>query len=243
MRSPLIFAVLLALGANSAASAERPKGVVELFTSQGCSSCPPADRLMGELARDPELIVLSMPVDYWDYMGWKDTLARPECTARQKGYAASRGDGQVYTPQAVVDGVTHVIGSERSELMAALAAHRSGLVVDVAAHVSDNRIVVEVGAGAPQPANVWLVEIAPQATVAIGRGENAGRTFTYTNVARGMTRLGEWNGAAARFDTSLAVTPGDGFVVLVQAGTQEHPGAILGATKGPPIAPLRAETQ
>ena len=109
MRStPIAFTALL-LAASAAVAMERPRGVVELFTSQGCSSCPPADRILGDLARDPSLVVITMPVDYWDYIGWKDTLASPQCTAGQKGYAAARGDGQVYTPQAVIDGVSHVV--------------------------------------------------------------------------------------------------------------------------------------
>ncbi len=97
-------------------SQAQSRAVVELFTSQGCSSCPAADRLLGELAQDTSLIALSVPIDYWDYLGWKDTLADPRHTARQKAYAHARGDGQVYTPQAVVNGSLHVLGSDRSAI-------------------------------------------------------------------------------------------------------------------------------
>src|SRR5690349_24983827 len=90
-----------------------PRGVVELFTSQGCSSCPPADALLAELANDPSLVAISVPIDIWDYLGWKDTLAIPRNTVRQRAYAQARGDGQVYTPQAVVDGSVHVLGSDK----------------------------------------------------------------------------------------------------------------------------------
>src|SRR5947208_869101 len=90
-----------------------PRAVVELFTSQGCSSCPPADKVIGELANDPSVIALSMPIDYWDYLGWKDTLADSRFTARQKAYSQVRGDREVYTPQVVVNGSVHVIGSDR----------------------------------------------------------------------------------------------------------------------------------
>src|SRR5690242_12063202 len=97
-----------------------PRGVVELFTSQGCSSCPPADKLLGELAKDPSLVALSLPIDYWDYLGWKDTLADSRFSARQKAYSAVRGDRDVYTPQAIVNGAAHVIGSDRTSIEGAI---------------------------------------------------------------------------------------------------------------------------
>ncbi|MFZ1088828.1 MAG: DUF1223 domain-containing protein, partial [Xanthobacteraceae bacterium] len=100
------------------------RAVVELFTSQGCSSCPPADKLIGELAGDPSLVVMSIPIDYWDYLGWKDTLASPRNTARQKAYARVRGDGQVYTPQAVVNGSIHALGSDKAAIEQAIAKTR-----------------------------------------------------------------------------------------------------------------------
>ena len=101
-----------------------PRAVIELFTSQGCSSCPAADRLLGELAGDPSLVSVSVPVDYWDYLGWKDTLAGPRNTARQKAYAHARGDGQVYTPQVVVNGSLHALGSDKAAIELAIAASR-----------------------------------------------------------------------------------------------------------------------
>src|ERR1700741_5209609 len=101
-----------------------PRAVIELFTSQGCSSCPPADQLLGELADDPSLVSVSVPVDYWDYLGWKDTLADPRNTARQKAYAHARGDGQVYTPQVVVNGSLHALGSDKAAIELAIAASR-----------------------------------------------------------------------------------------------------------------------
>ena len=220
----------LLLTASAASAADRPRGVVELFTSQGCSSCPPADRIIGDLARDPSLIVLSLPVDYWDYIGWKDTLASPQCTARQKGYAAARGDGKVYTPQAVIDGLTHVVGADRDAIVKNIADDRSvrgALTVDVAARVADGKASVEVGAGGAKGASVWLMEVEPSATVAVGRGENAGRSLTYTNVVRKMTRLGEYVGTPARFEAPAKANVR--YVALVQAGSAEKPGAILGA--------------
>ena len=102
-----------------------PRAVVELFTSQGCSSCPPADKIIGELAKDPNVIALSMPIDYWDYLGWKDTLADSRFTARQKSYSHMRGDRDVYTPQVVVNGALHVIGSDRGKIENAIATTKS----------------------------------------------------------------------------------------------------------------------
>lgn len=230
MRSIVPILALAVLCAGAADAAPRPRGVIELFTSQGCSSCPPADRIASELAQDSSLVVLSLPVDYWDYIGWKDTLASPACTIRQKGYAAARGDGQVYTPQVVIDGVAHVIGSDRKAVESTVASHAGAMKLDVGAKVSGGRIAVDVGAGTGERASVWLVEIQPQASVEVGRGENAGRTLTYTNVVRKMTRLGEWTGAAAHFEAA-AYRADARYVALVQAGAPEKPGAILGAAR------------
>lgn len=229
MRTGILTFVIAAAAALPAMANDRPKGVVELFTSQGCSSCPPADRILGDLARDPSLIVLSMPVDYWDYIGWKDTLAMPACTARQKGYAAARGDGQVYTPQAVIDGVAHVVGSDQASIISTIAAHAGDLKLDVAAVLSGDRVRIDINGLVTQPVSVWLLEVQPQATVEVGRGENAGRTLSYTNIVRRMTRLGDWSGASAHFESSAQPTPGDRYVVLVQAGAADRPGAIIGA--------------
>ncbi len=234
MRAPKIVILAALLSASGATAAERPRGVVELFTSQGCSSCPPADRVIGELAHDPTLVVLSLPVDYWDYIGWKDTLASPQCTARQKGYAAARGDGQVYTPQAVIDGVTHVVGADRDAIVKTIAADRGAkgtLSIDVSAKIADGRASVDVGAGPGKSATIWLLEVEPSATVEVGRGENAGRKLTYTNVVRKMTRLGDYAGAPAHFEAPAQSRPDMRYVALVQAGAADRPGAILGAAQ------------
>ena len=234
MRSPRIALIAALLSATSAAATERPRGVVELFTSQGCSSCPPADKVVGELAKDPSLVVLSLAVDYWDYIGWKDTLASPQCTARQKGYAAARGDGQVYTPQAVIDGITHVVGADGAAIAKSLDQDRGAkgaLSLDVSAKVADGRATVDIGPAADRSAVVWLLEVEPQATVTVGRGENAGRTLTYTNVVRKMTRLGDYAGAPAHFEAPTASTADMRYVALVQAGSVDRPGAILGAAR------------
>ena len=219
------------------AATSTPRGVVELFTSQGCSSCPPADRLLSTLAKDPGLITLSFPVDYWDYIGWKDTLADPAFTARQKSYGERRGDGQIYTPQAVVDGIAQVVGSDREDILGAVATsaqRRGAMSVPVTLAMKGANVAIDVGAGGPGAAAkavVWLVDVIPEKTVAIGRGENRGNSVTYTNVVRKLSRLGDWTGQPAHFE--IAPRLGEaGYVVLLQA-SDPGPGVILGAAKGP----------
>jgi hypothetical protein len=215
---------------------ERLSGVVELFTSQGCSSCPPADKLMAELAKDQSLLVLSLPVDYWDYLGWRDTLANPAFTARQRGYAAARGDRHVYTPQAVINGQVHAVGSQRADIDQAVretGARSHTLQVLVAVDRSDGlRVRVSAAQGLP-PGVVYLLSVTRSHTVKIGRGENTGRTVTYVNVVRSLKRLGDWTGAAVTFEVPAATLPAeaDGYVVLLQAGSERKPGAILGAVR------------
>ncbi|MBV1705067.1 MAG: DUF1223 domain-containing protein [Hyphomicrobiales bacterium] len=238
MRRPLalLASIFVAVAPGAQASAAPVDGVVELFTSQGCSSCPPADRLAAKLAREPGLLVLSLPVTYWDYLGWKDTLAQPAYTARQRAYAASRGDGDVYTPQAVIDGLSGVVGSEEGSIRGALAsgAAKGAARVAVKVAASGDRLGVDVGAGpgAVRSSQVWLVSYAKARSVAIGRGENRGASVTYVNVVRAMTRLGAWNGKPAHFEATLAQARaggGDAYAVLVQAGDSGRPGEIYGA--------------
>src|SRR2546423_9935439 len=124
-RVALSLAVIASAMLTSAFASAEPRAVIELFTSQGCSSCPPADKLAGELARDPSLVVVSLPIDYWDYLGWKDTLALPGHTNRQRAYSKARGDREVYTPQAVVNGVAHVLGSDKSAIDNPIAQTRT----------------------------------------------------------------------------------------------------------------------
>src|SRR5260221_326342 len=132
-----------------------PRAVVELFTSQGCSSCPPADKILGELAKDPSVIALSMPIDYWDYLGWKDTLADSRFSARQKAYSQMRGDREVYTPQVVVNGSAHVIGSDRARLASAIGVTRKAdgvMSVPVTMTQAGKQITASVAAACKGPA-------------------------------------------------------------------------------------------
>lgn len=208
--------------------------VVELFTSQGCSSCPPADLLLASIARKPDVVAVSFPVDYWDYIGWKDTLASPVSAARQKAYSAAHGEGHVYTPQAVVNGLAGVIGSNRDEIEQAIIGTKGQdgvLSLPMRLSHAGDHLVIEVAAGGGGPASVFALRVARAKTVHIGRGENAGRSLTYTNVVRAIDKLGDWTGETATFDLLESRGEDEGYVVLVQQGTLEKPGAILGAAK------------
>jgi hypothetical protein len=212
------------------------RAVIELFTSQGCSSCPAADRLLGELTKDTSLIAVSLPIDYWDYLGWKDTLADPRHTARQKAYASVRGDGQVYTPQVVVNGNLHALGSDRAAIEHAIGKSRKNGAMGlppVTLALGDGRVDVVVPDGSDgRGAEIWLCGLMKTATIPIGRGENRGRTITYHNVVRRWLKLGDWTGKANSWSVPLQALKGDGIdqaAVLVQSGTNEKPKVILGA--------------
>jgi hypothetical protein len=231
-----LLAIMAFAGASVEASAE-PRAVVELFTSQGCSSCPAADALLGKLARDPTVIALSLSIDYWDYIGWKDTLALPGHTNRQKAYSKMRGDRGVYTPQVVVNGMTQALGSDQADIERAIGqSHRnpSTLSLSISIKTADGRIHVEAPAGKSpdERAEVWLCPVSSSVPVAIGRGENHGRTITYHNAVRRWIKLGEWNGTPASWNVPIKDIKSDGVdavAVLVQSGTAARPGPMLGA--------------
>jgi hypothetical protein len=213
--------------------------VVELFTSQGCSSCPPADKLIGELIKDPSIIALSMPIDYWDYLGWKYTLADSRFSARQKAYSHMRGDRDVYTPQAVVNGSVHVIGSDRAGIEGAIGETKKNndvMSVPVSMTVTGKQISVSVAASRNGPVathgEVWIGSVAKAVPISIGRGENGGRELTYYNVVRNLLKVGDWNGSAGSWAVPLENITGKGVdaaVVYVQDGSRDRPGPMLGA--------------
>jgi len=213
----------------------QPEKVVELFTSQGCSSCPPADRLAERLvSEDKSVLTVLMPVDYWDYLGWKDTLASPVHSQRQRAYAARRGDRSVYTPQMVVNGDEHVVGSREGEVLAALArAEPFSASVDL--KISDMVVEATVDGTLPEGRNmatIYFLRIEEEAMVAIGRGENAGRKIRYVNVVRNLQPIGMWSGGTETFrmPKSKLMLKGDArCAVLVQIEDQDGPGAIVGA--------------
>jgi len=226
---------LLMLAVCDPAAQAQPLAVVELFTSQGCSSCPPADELLGELKNDPSFVAVSLPIHYWDYLGWKDTLADPRHTARQKAYSRVRGDGDVYTPQAVVNGVVHALGSDKAEIKKAVDTareHGARLSVKIDIAVANGQVSISVGAGNDGlSGEVWLWGLASAVPVTIQRGENKGRTITYANVVRRWVKLGDWVGPGHWTIpvTDIKVDLVDGVAVIVQGGNPNKPGAILGA--------------
>lgn len=212
------------------------RAVLELFTSQGCSSCPPADALLEKYANRKDVIALSLPVDYWDYLGWKDTLASPKFSARQKYYAKERGDGRVYTPQIVVSGMTHVIGSSTHAIDAAIASTEAQFKasrVPVRVKVDGKRLLIETGdapAGATtREATIWMAMVDRASVIKIERGENRGKTVKYVNVVRSLNPIGTWSGKAATIaiDRAAVAEPGNEMcVVLLQVGMA---GPIVGA--------------
>lgn len=223
---PVVPVALALLGAalGPAAAAERPV-VVELFTSQSCSSCPPAEALIGRLAHEGGgVLPLAFHVTYWNHLNWRDPYALTEATARQDAYAARLG-GPSYTPQAVIDGTVGLVGSDEAALRDAVArARAAGPAIPVALARQGDRLDVRVGPGTGA-ARVLLVGFDPSHTTRVLRGENAGRTLEQANVVRAIHDLGRWSGGAATF--AAARPAGDAAAVLLQA----EDGRILGAAR------------
>ena len=230
----LSFLAGLAAGvaATSPASAE-PKAIVELFTSQGCSSCVSADAYLGELAMRDDVLALSLHVDYWDYLGWRDTLGDAAYTQRQRDYAAVQGTRRVYTPQMVVNGGSGHVGSDRASIEAAIAA--STLPVPVEMRHGDGAVLIEIGAHpelSARHATIRLVLLTSEATVEISRGENAGRTIAYYNVVREIRSIGMWKGDAVPIalpQNEILGNDVDACAIIVQEELPDGPGAIIGA--------------
>ncbi len=238
--------LLLALAAVAGLALSMPVAagerltVVELYTSQGCNSCPPADAILGELVARDDVIALSFHIDYWDYLGWKDTFSSAAATKRQKKYARFLGSRGVYTPQMVIGGAAHAVGSQRArveELIEAVAA-RSGLKIDVSVvDGAPGEILVRIGgadigdAESARKSAIWLARFDDAQTVPIERGENAGRTITYHHVVRDIERIGWWKGEALELSLSLddlRAGGRDGCAIIVQQGSH---GRIIGAAE------------
>ena len=225
-----IWIVALWTSLAGSAMAEGPV-VVELFTSQGCSSCPPADALLAELSKRDDIIALALHVDYWDYIGWKDQFADPSHTVRQRGYSRAAGKRTIYTPQMIVGGRDHVIGSKPMRLAELIEVHRAAPIsAEVALRRSGNRIVMRVTAKNRIPDGGAVIQIAtfsPHKTVRIRRGENAGRTLDYHNIVSDIVEVGRWDGRGA-YSAKVRVPEGTSVAVLVQ---QRNHGPILGAAQ------------
>jgi hypothetical protein len=231
----------LALGAAAMvarpafAAAKRPV-IVELFTSQGCSSCPAADAYLKTLKEEPGVVALSYHVDYWDYLGWRDTLGGAEFSERQYDYAQARGDRNVYTPQMVVNGGMHFVGSQRAHVSSAIAAAGSEIATDwVDMEMSDNKtdVTITIPTGNPaKESTLWLLAFAHSILVEIKKGENAGSTIEYHNVVRKMVPAGMWHGEAAKIvlpKGSVIPQGCKGWVALLQDGKV---GRVIGVAAG-----------
>lgn len=226
----------LILESSAARSVDPPHGpvVVELFTSQGCSSCPPADRLLGELATRADIVALSFHVNYWDRLGWKDPFASDSTTARQHGYARVQAESQVYTPQMMVNGVVHAPGSSQSavrELLAAGAKTNPLRLQPVLGPGPDNGVVLTLPAAADIGGDhaVWLVTYDATHVTEVLRGENRGERLVNRNVVRSIERLATWQGAAQSWTLDAARVPASRSVaVLVQ---RRDLGPIVGAAR------------
>ena len=226
----LALALVAALTGTAAMAADAAHPVVvELFQSQGCSSCPPANANVMAIIDRPEVLALSFGVTYWDELGWKDTFASPKYTDRQWDYARGLGHPNVFTPQVVVNGRRDGVGVDRGELANLIRAGDRGLA-GPAITLAGNVVTVAAGAPAARPADVWLVRYDPRIVqVPIKRGENGGKTLPHRNVVRQLVRLGAWNGAAARLSLPASADPVLKTAILVQA---QKGGPILAAVRG-----------
>jgi hypothetical protein len=213
-----------------------PKTVLELFTSQGCDTCPPADQVLARYAERPDIIAISLPVDIWDYLGWKDTLASDKNSERQKFYAKARGDGAIYTPQVIVNGMIGVNGSDPKAIDEAIKVSDEALAksrVPVRFWHERNSIVIEAGDAPPglknMEATIWFAVVQKKADVPVERGDNKGKTLTYTNIVREMIPVGTWDGKAMELRlarTAIMRPETEACIVLLQEGKA---GPILGA--------------
>ena len=217
------------------AAVKRPV-IVELFTSQGCSSCPPADAYLKTLKEQPDVLALSHHVDYWDYLGWRDTLGGAEFSERQYDYAEARGDKNVYTPQMIINGGEHFVGSQRDQVSSAIASASAEVATDwVDMEMSDNKtdVTITIPAGNPmKEATLWLLAFKHSVSVEIKKGENAGSTIEYHNVVRKMVPAGMWHGEAAKIvlpKGSVVPQGCKGWVALLQVGKV---GRVIGVAAG-----------
>jgi hypothetical protein len=209
--------------------AQQRPAVVELFTSEGCSSCPPAEVLLGELALRPDVLALAFHVDYWDELGWPDRFVIPQATPRQRSYGRNLGLPSIYTPQVVIDGTENLVGSDRGGIANALLARRDGVPVSISVH--DSVISINVGAETPGwMGDVTLIAFQRSAVSHIGRGENSGRTLNEYNIVRTVTHLGRYAGGEQTYHAELSALPKDAtdIAVVVQAPNQR---AVLGAAR------------
>jgi len=201
--------------------AGEPVVVVELFTSQGCSSCPPADKIIGDLTTRSDVLPLTLNVDYWDYLGWRDDFAKPEYSERQRKYGHMFKQRSIYTPSVVVNGSMHVVGNRDFIVESSIEDHAKIPVeanIDLVAEDGKVNITVNPVISNASPSNVWFVSYFPPKTVAIKRGENAGKELTYWNTLQSRKQLSEWDGKETLSLTEDIPEDAAGVAVIVQYG-------------------------
>ncbi len=226
----LAFAILAALGLASTAAAQDNPVVVELYTSQGCSSCPPADAIMHDLAERDDVIALALHVDYWDYIGWKDPFGNPAHADRQRAYAAYGNRRTIYTPEMIVGGVTDIVGAKPMALSKAISEHaRMASKVDLDLRRDGDMLYIDAKtlADGLGDMTVHMLRYTPMQTTKIKRGENRGRTLDYANVVEGWTVIATWDGRSP-LDLTAAVEGDKPAVVIIQ---QDVVGPILAAAR------------
>lgn len=233
MRLFALLAGALIIGAPAVSAAERPV-LVELFTSQGCSSCPPADAFMHELTKMQGVVALTLPVDIWDYLGWKDSFAKRTFSLRQQAYAPTLPSRSVFTPQMVIGGIADVVGSRREEAMGLIEAQANGDVAGAALTLtlSGDAAIIEIPenpAFRNADATVWVARVLSQREVNIGDGENRGKVIVYSNIVRDLTSAGTWQGEALRLDVPARLNTGETYDRLAVFVQQGETGPVLGA--------------
>lgn len=238
MRFRLFFSVLalpLALGfpAHAGELKLAPKAVLELFTSQGCASCPKADAMLEEMGRHEDIVTLAYHVDYWDYIGWEDTFGTAENSELQRDYVESWGSSRIFTPQLVVNGQGAMVGSKRDKLNSALGSATLPLSVSLAEGTGDTLDVSVAGHEGYRKSTIWLVTFLDRADVEIERGENKGKTIAYTHIVTSRQVLGMWDpatGASLTLPLAEVLTDhANGAAILIQEDRGGLPGPILGA--------------
>lgn len=228
---------MIAVSSSNSAEITSPKGVVEVFTSQGCSSCPAADKFVTSIRQDKDVLALAWHVDYWDYLGWKDTFAKSDHTDRQRRYSRSFGENQIYTPQAIINGRSHTVGSRSAEIQGILKGYASGnkgLTVPIQASVNDDVLDISIAkTGSVGKATLWMVYFADQRNVNVKRGENRGKTLTYSNIVRDIELVGMMEPDGLKMMLPLGEISRKGYdscaLILQQVTKNNTPGPIIGA--------------
>lgn len=223
----LTFVLALAGYANAGQPQAPHPVVIELFTSQGCSDCPAADRIVAELAKRKDVLALSLPITYWDMLGWKDTFATEANTYRQKSYAKTMNRSGIYTPQLIVDGKIDVVGNQRDRVMSAISSRQTQIAgeqpVNLTLGIASGRVEIAIPAsarGKEKPlATIWVMRTLSNASVNVQQGENKNHKLSYANLVRELHRAGEWTGEAMKLDVPITTgkSKHDGVAVVLQS--------------------------